>query len=115
MFSSLTAQIKESTHYLELLTPNVEKPYVLETSVYAKDSVNYILIRFPDEIINTEYVIADSAKIKFQTSKISDDKLVTIQFLGTGNIEAKVNGKFIGLVDGVLRNDMSGTFTLIKK
>ncbi|MBI3124352.1 MAG: hypothetical protein HYZ10_08100 [Ignavibacteriales bacterium] len=115
LFNNLSAQNKETTHNLELLTPNVEKPYILDVSIYSKGSINYIQIQFPDELILTEYISTDSAQIKFQTSKISDDKLVTIQFIGSGIIEEQVNGKFTALVDGVLRDDMSGKFVLSKK
>lgn len=114
LFNNLSAQNKEITHNLELLTPNVEKPYILDVSIYSKENINYIQIQFPDEIILTEYVSTDSAQIKFQTSKISDDKLVTIQFIGIGIIEGKINGKFTALVDGIFRDDMSGTFILKK-
>lgn len=115
LFTNLSAQKVEVTHSIELFTQGAEKPYVLDVSVFKKESANYIQIHFPEEMISTEYFYSDSSKIKFQTSKMSDDKLVSIQFVGQGLIEEKVEGKFASLVDCVLREDMSGKFILKKK
>ncbi|MEW6194817.1 MAG: hypothetical protein AB1521_06665 [Bacteroidota bacterium] len=112
--NNLLAQEIIFTHKLELLTPKVTEPYILDAAIYAKDSVDYIRIQFPDDLITAEYIV-DSAKIKFQATKISDAKLVTIQFIGSGNIENKIDGTFTALVDCVFRKDMSGNFVLRKK
>jgi hypothetical protein len=108
-------QDKNVTHNLELLTTNADQPINLDISVYNKENNKYILIQFPDEYVETDYICLDSAQqVKFQISRIRNDKLVNIQFIGNGTINTKVNGKFIALVDGILRDDMSGTFKLKK-
>jgi hypothetical protein len=68
-----------------------------------------------DERTDTEYVITSDNEFKFMLSEIKNDKLTTIQFNGTKTEDDIVKGTFTAMIDGELRDDMSGDFSLKRK
>jgi len=105
----------KATHTLELLPPGATKPVQTEAFVYSKEGTKYISITFPDGLITTKIVDINGNQYKFQLSQIRNRGLVSIHFIGSGNIKEKISGKFKAMVDGVPREDMSGSFSIIKR
>jgi hypothetical protein len=58
-------------------------------------------------------VVTEDDEIKFQLSRIAGDKLVNIQFIGTGSVDEGFEGTFTAMVEAEQRPDMSGTFALV--
>ena len=81
-------------------------------SIYTDQHKRYICIEFPDGFITAEYIFVNDSTLKFQLAEIRNNGLVTIQFIGTGKLENKVEGKFTAIVDGIRREDMSGKFNI---
>jgi len=107
-----SAMESRMTHSLELLTPDASEPVSTEAVLSEKDHRHMITIALPTGLSTAEYVLVDPNQVKFQFSEIKNDKLLTIQFVGTGDIKGEVKGRFAALVDSAYRPDMSGTFVL---
>ena len=103
------------THILQLIQPESTEPINVEVKLYKKNNTTVIANLMPDgQLMETDYLITEDNKIKFQWASIKREGLVTIQFVGNKSNDGSFEGKFTALVDGVLRDDMSGRFILKK-
>lgn len=101
------------THILQLIQPGGEKPVEVPMKLYSKGDKKIISNIMPDgQLMETEYVISEDNKIKYQWASIRNDMVVVIQFVGNKVDDGSFEGKYTALVDGQLRDDMSGRFTL---
>jgi hypothetical protein len=117
---SQESQVKDTpekaTHILQLTVGDPAQTVVIDVVMSTSESTSYLTVDLPDgDRVTTEYVTLETGEIKFQLSRISDGGLVSLHFIGTGTTEDAWEGKFTGLVDGELRPDMSGGFTLAGK
>ena len=103
-----------TTHTLELLSHESNQPVSTDITIFENNSTKNISVHFPDDTITTEYIMVEKTHIKFQLCQIKNQKLLTIQFIGTGDLHKEINGNFAALVEGEFRKDMSGTIKIIK-
>lgn len=105
----------EPTHTLELLVEGMEEPAKINTQLNDKGTEHFISVIMPDdERIDSEYIITEEHELKFMITDIKDNSLLTIHYMGFRNQDGDFEGKFTALVDGTLRENMCGDFTLKK-
>ena len=105
--------IKNPTHTLQLAQPQSDKPIVVPVKLFDKGGRKFLANVMPDGwLMESEYIISKDDKLKFQWAAIQRGGLVAIQFIGDKQANGPFEGKFVALVDGVLRPDMSGRFSL---
>jgi len=68
-----------------------------------------------EDPVTTRYILVAPQQIKFQLSRIANERIATIQFVGEGELSGGFAGRFWGFVDGAARPDMSGSFTMRRK
>lgn len=104
-------------------------PYVLALAVAdTMESVNASVTLEPGEgggkitvvlpgedPVTTSYLRVAPRQIKFQLSRIANERIAAIQFVGEGDLAGGFAGRFWGFVDGAARPDMSGSFTMKRK
>jgi hypothetical protein len=104
---------EKATHLLQLMVGDPPQTVVIDVILSTRESTSYLTVDLPDgDTVTTEYVTLETGEIKFQLSRISNGGLVSLHFIGAGTTEDTWEGEFTGLVDGELRPDMSGAFTL---
>ncbi len=107
-------QSQRPTHVLQFITG--ESRVEGEATLFVQNGRARIKVVLPDgEILTSQYAMNDSNQIRFQLARITEGKLAVIQFIGTGETANGHEGAFVGMVDGKLRDDMSGHFILKEK
>lgn len=106
--------IKNPTHVLQLMPAQSDKPIDIQVRLFQKGNKKLMANIMPDgQRMESEYVITQSKALKFQWAAIKRDGLLAIQFIGDrGTTGGSFSGKYVALVDGELRKDMSGQFKL---
>jgi hypothetical protein len=103
------------THILRLIQPGDNEPVDVKMRLYSEGDKKIISNIMPDgQLMETEYVISEDNKIKYQWASIRNDMVVVVQSVGSRLDDGSFEGKYVALVDGQLREDMSGRFTLRK-
>jgi hypothetical protein len=103
------------THTIELKTPYMEQAAKSNVCFIQDEKKHFIQVEYPDKSIEkTEYILLEDDTIKFQWTAIRRDQLLTIQYIGTGSLKEGFQGIFTALVDGKLREDMSGQFKIVR-
>lgn len=107
--------IKNPTHILQLVQSQKAKPIDIQVKLFRKEKKKFLANMMPDgHLMESEYVISKDNKLKFQWVAIKREGLLAIQFIGSKMADGSFKGKFVALVDGQLRKDMSGQFNLNK-
>ena len=103
----------DATHVLSLMTDGSDEAVSIGIKLFTQDEGDFMTIAMPggDEV-TTEYTLSETNEIIFQLARMAENGLVCIQFVGTGKSEKGLEGKFTGMVNGILRPDMSGTFVV---
>lgn len=113
---STSQQQDQPTHTLELMIGGSEEPIPSDVRLYAYEETWRLSVTLPDgQRITTDCIMTEQGEIKFQLSRIANGMLANIQFVGAARAEAGFEGSFTAMVDGEVRQDMSGTFALIPK
>lgn len=108
--------IKNPTHTLQLIQSQNDKPIEIHVKLFTKDRKKYLANIMPDgQRMESEYIITKDSKFKFQWVAVKREELLAIQFIGNKMADGSFTGKFVALVDGELRKDMSGRFNLKTK
>lgn len=101
------------THILRLIQPGDNEPVEVEMKLCSDGDKKNISNIMPDgQLMETEYVTSEDNKIKYQWASIRNDMVVVVQSVGSKLDDGSFEGKYVALVDGQLREDMSGKFTL---
>ena len=110
------AHSETATHVMDLWPAGAAEPASVDVMLSTEDGRNYISITMPDgDLVKAEYVLLEDKRMKFQLTAIRDERLVSIQYVGSENAAGEIEGRFSAMVDGEARRDMSGRFTLRKK
>jgi hypothetical protein len=110
------ATAEEPTHILQLKPDQSDTAIPTDAWFYSLEGRTYLSVRLPDgERVTAEYILTENEAIKFQLTRIAEERLVAIQFVGGGRQEERHQGRFTAFVDGDLREDMSGIFVLSPK
>ena len=88
------------THTLQLLAHEANQPVSTNMTIFEKKHIKKITVHFPEDTITTEYIMVKKTHFKFQLCQIKNQKLLTIQFIGTGDLHKEINGNFTALVEG---------------
>lgn len=105
--------IKNPTHTLQLIQSQNDRPIEIHVKLFTKDRKKYLANIMPDgQRMESEYIMTKDNKLKFQWIAIKREGLLAIQFIGEKMADGSFTGKFVALVDGELRKDMSGQFNL---
>jgi len=106
--------IEHPTHMLQLIPTQTDKPIDMKVELCKKDKRKLLVNIMPDgQRMKSEYIVTKNNAIKFQWVAIKRDGLLAIQFIGKRvTAEDSFQGKYVALVDGELRKDMSGLFKL---
>ena len=103
----------EPTHTLEMRTSDDGNTFPAEARLVTHDSGAHLILRLADgSRIETDCVHSQSGDLKFQLARITDETIVSIHFVSDDRVYNSYSGRFTGMVDGVVRADMSGSFTL---
>jgi hypothetical protein len=106
----------DPTHVLELTAGEVPEPARTEAWLDLEGDSGKLTVQMPDgERFTVDCVLTEDDEIKFQLSRIAGDKLVNIQFMGTGSVDEGFEGTFTAMVEAQQRPDMSGTFALVPR
>ncbi len=105
--------LKDPTHTLQLVQPQGDEPIDIPVKLLTKKDRRFLANMMPDgRRMESEYIISKDGKLKFQWVAIQREGLLAIQFIGDRTTDGSFAGKFVALVDGELRKDMSGRFSL---
>jgi hypothetical protein len=107
--------LENPTHVLELIQGIANDTIKVDVKISNENNTDYLFILTPDEnLLKVEFHIIND-EIKFQLTGFNNDKLAAIQYVGKGDKQNIIEGKYVALVDGIQREDMSGKFKLTKK
>lgn len=114
VFAQNSQDSTQFTHYLKLIPGEGGDTISTNAALSMEEYNNLISIQMPDGIKETEFVFIPDSLFKFQLAQINYNKLVAIHFVGSGESVDSLEGSYIAMVDGILRDDMSGTFIFVK-
>jgi hypothetical protein len=105
--------VKNPTHTLQLVQSEGGVPIEIPVKLFEKKDKTFLANMMPDgRLMESEYVLSKEGQFKFQWVAIQRGGLLAIQFIGDKTADGSFTGKFVAVVDGVLRKDMSGQFSL---
>lgn len=105
--------VENPTHTLRLVQSEDGTPIDIPVKLFEKKDKAFLANMMPDgRLMESEYVLSKEGQFKFQWVAIQRGGLLAIQFIGEKTGGGSFRGKFVALVDGVLRKDMSGQFSL---
>jgi hypothetical protein len=105
--------LEKPTHTLQLIQSQADKPIDVPVKLFRKGDKRLLANAMPDgQLMESEYAVSEDGKLKFQWAAIQRGGLIAIQFIGDRRADGSFAGKFVALVDGILREDMSGRFNL---
>jgi len=106
--------IENPTHILQLIQAKSNNPIDIKVKLFKKAGRKLLANIMPDgQLMESEYIVTKDNAIKFQWVAIKRDGLLAVQFIGAKAAKGgSFQGKYVALVDGELRKDMSGRFIL---